>query len=209
MNNARKILSARGAILIGGHFVYASGKHGSVYINKDAIIPYTRDISELCGAIAQRCAHKNIEAVLAPATAGVALSQWTAFHLSRLTNKEVLALYAEKDEKSGDRFVLKRGFDKLIANKRVLGLEDVVNTGGSITKVVASAKKKSANVLAVAALCNRGGITAKQLGVPEVFALVDAPMEAFESNICPLCQQGIPINTDFGHGREFLSQQRR
>lgn len=209
MKSAREILCNRQAILTDGHFVYKSGKHGSAYINKDAITPYTRDIGELCGTIAQRCAHKHIEAVLAPATAGIVLSQWTAFHLSRLTNKEVIALYAEKNEKNGDEFILSRGFDKLIAGKRTLGLEDVVNTGGSIAKVVACGRKNGANILAVAALCNRGGVTAEQLDVPEVFALIDAPLEAFDANACPLCQQGITINTDFGHGREFLAQQKK
>lgn len=207
MKNAREILSARGAILTEGHFVYTSGKHGSAYVNKDAITPYTRDISALCGAIAQRCAHKQIEAVLAPAAAGIVLSQWTAFHLSRLTNTDVLALYAEKDPAS-DAFVIKRGFDKLIVGKRTLGIEDVCNTGGSIAKVVTSAKKSGANVLAVAALCNRGGVTAEQLDVPEVFALIDAPLEAYDASECPLCKRGVPINTDLGHGREFLTRQK-
>lgn len=188
--------------------MYTSGKHGSAYVNKDAITPYTRDVSELCGDIAQRCAHKQFEAVLAPATAGIVLSQWTAFHLTRLTNRDVLALYAEKDPES-DAFVIKRGFDKLLAGKRTLAVEDVLNTGGSIAKVVTSAKEKGAQILAVAALCNRGGVTAEQLDVPEVFALIDAPLEAYDASDCPLCRQGIPINTDLGHGRQFLAQQKK
>lgn len=207
MNTAREILRARGAILTEGHFVYTSGKHGPAYVNKDAITPYTCDVSDLCGAIAQRCAHKRIEAVLAPAVAGVVLSQWTAFHLTRLTNVEVLALYAEKA--GNDDFVIKRGFDKLITGKRALIVEDVLNDGKSAARVVAKAKQSGAHVLAVAALCNRGSVTAQQLDAPEMFALIDAPLDKYEANNCPLCQQGVPINTDLGHGREFLVQQKK
>ena len=38
-----QILKKIGAVITGDHFVYTSGKHGSVYINKDALYPHTKE----------------------------------------------------------------------------------------------------------------------------------------------------------------------
>jgi len=126
-----KILHNTGAIIRDDHFVYTSGKHGSSYVNKDAIYPHTKVISNLCLEIAKRFAKSNIEVVIAPAIGGVILSQWTAHHLSRLTKRKVLGIYAEKGD---DKFIIKRGYDKLLNRKNVLVVEDVINTGGSARK---------------------------------------------------------------------------
>src|SRR3989344_7035101 len=93
---ALKILKKAGAIITESHIVYTSGKHGSVYINKDAIYPYTIDTSFLCNAIAKQFAGENVQLVIAPAMGGVILSQWIANHLTKITGHDVLGIYAEK-----------------------------------------------------------------------------------------------------------------
>ena len=55
------------------------------------------------------------------------------------------------------------------------------------------------------ALCNRGGITAADLGVPAFSALVTLSLDSWEATSCPLCRGGVPVNTDIGKGREFLA----
>ncbi|MEZ4820639.1 MAG: phosphoribosyltransferase family protein [Bdellovibrionota bacterium] len=70
---------------------------------------------------------------MAPVIGGVILSQWIAFHLTQLSGKEVLGVYAEKSEQAPG-FELKRGYGKLVAGKNVLVVEDILNTGGSIKK---------------------------------------------------------------------------
>src|ERR1700734_2304052 len=117
-----------------GHFVFISGKHSETYVNKDALYPYTREISKLCHEMAQRFSSYNVEAVIGPAIGAAILSQWTAYHMSELTGRQILAVYADKDGQGG--FVVKRGYDQLISGKRVLIVEDTVTTGGSMRKVV-------------------------------------------------------------------------
>jgi orotate phosphoribosyltransferase len=99
--------------------------------------PYTREMSKLCKGIAEMVLDKNIEAVVGPATGGIILSQWVAYHLSELSGKEVFGTYADKD---GDGFVIKRGYDEVIKGKNTLVVEDLTTTGGSIKKVVEAAR---------------------------------------------------------------------
>lgn len=192
-------LEGCGAFIRNSHLVYTSGLHGHSYFNKDALYPHTHLTSKLCKEIAERFSHELIDVVLAPALGGIILSQWVAHHLTEITGREVLAVYAEKDK---DSFVIKRGYDKLIEDKNVLVLEDVLTTGGSVKKVVEKVKELGAHVVAVGALCNRGNITASALSVPKIESLVNLTWDAWAAKDCPLCAKGRPINTDVGKGKK-------
>jgi orotate phosphoribosyltransferase len=188
------------AILRGNHLVYTSGRHGSEYVNKDALYPHTEIISQLCYFIAQEFAKERIERVLAPALGGIVLTQWTAHHLQALTGEPVLAVFAEKAE-TPEGFVLKRGYEKLVPGKRVLILEDILTTGGSVKKVVELTQGLDAEIVAVAALCNRGGIQASQIGAPRLFSLAEISLESWEAADCPLCKKGVPLHPTLGKAK--------
>ncbi len=193
-------------VIMSGHFIYTGGNHGSGYINKDAIYPHTRATSQFCQAIAEEFAIDEVEVVIAPAIGGVILSQWVAYHLSVMTNREVLGVYAEKSE-DGKSFLIKRGYDKFIAGKNVLVAEDILTTGGSVKKVIEAVRAIGGKVVGVGALCNRGGVALKDISnPPKLFVLVDNSLDMWDAKDCPLCQQGVPINTDVGKGREFLAR---
>lgn len=218
-----QILAQTKAIITDSHIVYTSGKHGAVYVNKDAVYPHTVETSWLCSEIAGRFAEAAVEVVIAPAIGGVILSQWTAHGLFALTGRDVLAVYAEKQTRGGvvdykgemgeppeEYFAIKRGYDKLIPGKNVLVVEDVLTTGGSAKKVIEAVRLLGGNVVGLGVLCNRGGITPEDVGaVPKLTALVDVKLDSWDEADCPLCAQGIPINTDVGKGREFLARTRK
>lgn len=199
------ILGRVGAVITNSHIVYTSGKHGTAYVNKDAVYPHTEDTSYLCGDIAEKFANDNVEVVIAPALGGIILSQWTAYHLTKLTGREVLGVYAEKTEDGN--FVIKRGYDKIVAGKNVLVVEDVLTTGGSAKKVIEATRAIGGNVIGLGVLCNRGGITPSDMAnPPKLFSLVNVKLDAWDEADCPLCAGGKPINTDVGKGREFLAR---
>ena len=199
------VLSEVGAVIVDSHIVYTSGRHGTAYINKDAVYPYTKETSQLCRAFAQKFEVDDVEVVIAPAVGGVILSQWTAHHLSLIYHRQVFGVYAEKSE-NGDTFVIKRGYDKLITGKNALVVEDVLTTGGSAKKVVEATRAIGGNVIGLGALCNRGGITPKDVAdIPKLIALANVKLDSWDEETCPLCEQNIPINTDVGKGREFLA----
>ena len=202
-----QVLSKVGAVVTDSHIVYTSGKHGTAYVNKDALYPHTAETSRLCRAIAERFADDNVQVVIAPAIGGVILSQWTAHHLSKMNGHEVFGVYAEKSEdRRRDAFIIKRGYDKLIAGKIVLVVEDVLTTGGSAKKVVKATRAIGGYVVGLGVLCNRGGITPQMIDVPKLDALVSVKLDAWDEATCPLCERNVPVNTDIGKGREFLAR---
>jgi orotate phosphoribosyltransferase len=200
-----KLLTKVHAVVTDSHIVYTSGKHGAAYINKDAIYPHTKETSQLCRAIAEQFSGSDVEVVIAPVIGGVILSQWVAHHLTEITGREVLGIYAEKD---GDSFVIKRGYDKIIREKNVLVIEDVLNTGGSAKKVIEKTRALGGNVVGLGVLCNRGAKAEDMANPPKLVALFDLKLDAWDAAECPLCAKGVPINTDIGKGREYLAKKK-
>lgn len=202
-NDLLAIFKKTGGYITDSHIVYTSGKHGSTYLNKDAIYPHTKEISAICREIAERFKDQGIDVVAAPALGGIILSQWTAYHLCELTGKEVLGVYTEKTPDKDQIFT--RGYDKLVNGKKVLIVEDITTTGGSVMKVVASVKAAGGKVIGVCVLANRNPdeINSNTLGLPYQ-SLAEIKMQAWEEKDCPLCQKGVPINTVVGKGRDYL-----
>ncbi len=199
-----KTLGEINALIKDSHIVYTSGKHGSAYVNKDAIYPHTKLTSQLCLEIAKHYEGKEIDIVVAPAIGAVILCQWVAYHLSELEGRDVFSVYAEKND-AGTDFVIKRGYDQLLKNKNCLVVEDIVNTGGSVLKVIRKVRELGGEVIGAAALCNRGSVTTKDLDqIPELYALVNVSLEAWEPSECPLCKQGIPLNTNVGKAKTSM-----
>jgi len=198
------LLKQTGAVITGSHFVLTSGKHASVYINKDALYTHTSAVSAVCREFAEKVMHLQIDTVAGPALGGIILSQWTAHHLSRLKGTEIFAVYSEKAPDGGQTFT--RGYDRFVANHHVLVVEDLTSTGGSAKKVVEAVWRAGGTVAAVCVMVNRNPevVTESYFGAP-FFPLDTFKVEAYEEADCPMCKSGIPVETSVGHGRTFLA----
>ncbi len=207
MKDIIEILREVGGLFTDDHFVYTTGKHGSVYLNKDAIYPYVSQASLVGKMFAMRFKDQDIDIVVGPALGGIILSQWTAYHLSKLKKKEVLGVYTEKDSEKNQVFT--RNYDKLIKGKQILIVEDITTTGGSVQKVVRSVKSAGGEVVGVGVMINRNpeGVTAETIGAPFT-ALSIFPAQAFEEKDCPMCKKNVPINTTVGHGKKYMQAKR-
>ena len=141
--------------------------------------------------------------VAAPALGGIILSQWVAFHLSKLKGKEILGVYTEKTPDK--QMIFTRGYDKLVKGKNVLVIEDLTTTGGSVRKVVDTVKATGGNVVAVCVMVNRDleKVTSEVVGGP-FSALGVIKASAFDEAVCPLCKENVPININVGHGKKYL-----
>ncbi|MDO8435089.1 MAG: hypothetical protein Q7S89_00175 [bacterium] len=192
-----------GAIL-DGHFVLTSHLHSGRYVSKEAVMPHVDQLHALCSDFARAFESSRVETVIAPAVAGVALSTWTAWELRRLFGTNTMSIWADKE---GDEFVIKRGFPRFLNAARTLVVEDVITSGGSVARVIAAARACGADVIGVAAFVNRGSSTAASLGVPKLHALATiGDIPTWTADVCPLCRDGIAVNTDLGHGRQFLQE---
>lgn len=208
------LLQKSKGITIDSHFVYTSGKHASRYLNKMAIFVYPIYASEMGKLFADKYMNEKIDVVVAPAIGGIILSQWTAYHLSKYNDKQILSIYTEKDKGSlsqakDSNQVFTKGNDKYIKDKNVLIVEDIVTTGISVNKVVKAVKSAGGNVVEVCAMANINpqpeSINSKIIGAP-FSSLEDLPVDVYDEKDCPMCRKGIPVDTTLGHGKKFLEE---
>ncbi len=201
-----EMLKSVGAILADDHFMYTSGLHGSMYINKDRLYPHTQMTQQFRRSMATHFtdeAKYGIEVVAVPAVGGITLGTWTSHWLEQMTGRKALMVYAEKS-RDGETLEFRRGYGELVKGRRVLLVDDILTTGSSVTKLARAVRALGGNILAAAVICNRGNVTAEEAGeVPELFALADVSFEAYAPNECPICKKGIPIKRQLGKGKEL------
>ncbi|MBA3724216.1 MAG: phosphoribosyltransferase [Candidatus Levybacteria bacterium] len=200
-----KLLEKSGSIFSDSHFVFTSGKHAPRYIDKMALFAHPIYASEMGKLFAEKCKELSIDVVVAPAMGGIILSQWTAYHLSQLKNKDILGIYTEKTPDSQQMFT--RGYDKYVKGKNVLIVEDNVTTGGSVRKVVEAVKKAGGNVVKACSMTNINpnpkSITDEIIGA-SYSSLSELPVILYDASDCPMCKRNIPINTEHGHGKKYM-----
>ena len=90
-------------------------------------------------------------------------------------------------EREGGNMTLRRGFS-LEKGARVIVVEDVVTTGGSVKEVIELCRNAGAEVVAVASIVDRSGGQV-DFGVP-YRALLSMEVKSYEANDCPLCREG-------------------
>lgn len=183
MNPEAVIQSFRDAgALLEGHFLYASGRHGSRFLQAARVLQYPERTEALCRAMAERYRDARIELVVGPATGGIVLAYETARHL------KCRSVFTEKDGAGG--MALKRGFH-LKPGTRVLVVEDIITTGGSVTKTIDHLAQRGAEIAGVAVLIDRSAGEARFDCRFEALARLD--MESWDAGSCALCAQGIPL----------------
>lgn len=168
--------------LLEGHFLYASGRHGNRFLQAARVLQYPAHTEALCKAMAAHFKDAGVELVAGPATGGIILAYETARHL------DCRAVFTEKDGEGG--MALKRGF-ALENGTRVLVVEDITTTGGSVRKTIDHLRARGAEVVGVSILIDRSGGEA-QFDCPFV-PLAALDMESWSPQECGLCRQGLSL----------------
>ena len=188
-HDARRAFDSAGAFLR-GHFVYTSGRHGADYLEKFRILEDPKATTELAGMIAQQFMLRRPELVAGPTTGGIIL----AFEVARQLG--VNAVYVERGE-SGGR-VLRRGFE-ISPGTRVLLVDDVVTTGGSLAATHACITNAGGVVIGIGVLADRtAGRAATE--VP-FFACLTVDFPSYAADACPQCAAGIPVASPRGSSK--------
>ena len=178
-----KTLRGSGA-LKDGHFLLSSGRHSDRYVEKFDLLRDPVATSAACAMIAGRFREDEIDVVVGPTTGGIIL----AFEIARQMGTG--AAYAERAEGSGTAREFRRG-TTFAAGSRVLVVDDILTTGGSVQETLDALQPHPVEVVAAAVLVDRAseGI---DLGVPLV-SLVQMEIATWEPAACPFCAQGVPL----------------
>jgi orotate phosphoribosyltransferase len=168
--------------LLEGHFLLTSGLHSPKYLQCALVLQDPGRAERLCRDLAKAFAGTKIDYVVGPAIGGIIV----AYEMARAL--KVRAIYAERVE---GQMVLRRGF-AIEKGDRVMLVEDVVTTGGSLREVKDLVTAAGGEVVAVASLVDRTSGRDPGLGVP-LTALVRIDVPTYSSEECPMCKQGVAL----------------
>lgn len=173
-----------------GHFVLTSGLHSPHYVEKFRVLEFPVLTAELCGEFVEQWGAERPTVVLGPATGGIILAHETA---------KQLGLRAMFTERVDGAMVLRRGFT-LTPEDRVLLVEDVVTTGGSVFEVIECVKATGAQIVGLAYLVDRSGGKV-DFGIP-ARALMTLDVVTYQPDNCALCDAGVEIRKPGRSGKK-------
>lgn len=176
----REILTRLGA-LKQGHFRLTSGLHSDRYMQCAALFQFPKESEQLCAALAEKFAGQKIDLVAGPALGGIIM----AYEVARALG--VPNIFSERED---GKMTFRRGF-RVEAGQKVLVVEDVVTTGGSVKEVIGLVRAAGGEVVGVGSVVDRSGGKA-DFGVP-FHALMKLEATNWKEEDCPLCKEGMPI----------------
>lgn len=181
MDEIRSVFIRVGAILE-GHFRLTSGRHSATYMQCARVLENPSATEELVSMWVKNLKNVECDVVIGPAVGGIILS----YELGRQLKKR--AIFAEREE---GKLTLRRSFE-IEPGQKVVVVEDVITTGGSVIETIDLVKANSGVVSAVCSLVDRGSnFDPGVLYIP----LLKMNVESYSNKDCPLCRASIPINS--------------
>ena len=182
------LLEWSGAIMK-GHFKLTSGKHSNRYIEKFRLLENPIALDKICSAMADIYNNEKIELVVSAAIGGILIAGGVGRHLN------VKHIFSEREN---GEMKFKRGFD-IEKNKRVLIVEDIVTTGGSINEIIELVEKYDANIVGITSIVDRND-KKKSFKYPYE-TLLNFPVESWDEKECPDWLMKIPIHKPGSTGK--------
>ena len=173
--------------LLEGHFQLSSGLHSSLYLQCALVLQYPRYGSLLGKELAKKFFSQKIDVVIGPAIGGIII----AYEVAKFLN--VQALFSERQR---GKMLLRRGF-KINKGEKVLLIEDVLTTGGSLKEVIDLVKKEKGEIGGIGAIVDRSDknifFERENRLVGKYNFLLKLPMKTFSPINCPFCKQSVPL----------------
>lgn len=168
-------------VLLEGHFLLTSGRHSDKYLQCARIFQDTRYSEELCAALAEKFKNQGIDLVIGPAIGAISMS----YEVSRQLG--VKNIFAEREN---GVMTLRRSFT-IEPGQKVLVVEDVVTTGGSVREVIDVVRNCGGEVVGVGVVVDRTGGKI-DFGVP-LASVISLDVVSYTPEECPLCKAGKPL----------------
>ncbi len=176
------LLKKTGA-LMHGHFELSSGLHSPIYLQCAKILQFPAYAFKVCKALAKTKEKEKIDVVIGAATGGIIISFLIGYFLG------ARSIFAER---KNEKLVIKRGFE-IRPGERVLIVEDVITTGGTILEMVDLIGKNRAIAAGLCALINRSR-NSENVGALDITCLMSIDIPTYELEACPLCKGKIPLS---------------
>ncbi|TLN00226.1 orotate phosphoribosyltransferase [bacterium] len=167
--------------LLTGHFRLTSGRHSNQYMQCAQVLQYPNYADKLCADLAERFAGKKVDVVIGPAMGGIIVAYGVAQALG------VRAIFTEREQ---GVMTLRRGFS-IGREEKVLVVEDVITTGGSVKEVIEVVKATGAEIVGVGVLVDRSNGQV-DFGLPTE-AVLRLDIKSYQPEECPLCREGLPL----------------
>lgn len=176
-NDLLQILRDTGALLE-GHFILTSGLHSPQYIEKFRVLEQPRYTEILCKTLAEKFKDQKVTVVVGPMTGGIILAYEVGKQL------DAKAIFTERID---GVMKFRRGFT-LSSHDRVLIVEDIITTGGSVNAVIDVVRETNATIVGLGYLVDRSGgkITFPIPAIP----LLTLNVITYQPDACPLCANG-------------------
>ena len=167
--------------LLEGHFQLTSGLHSPHYFQCARVLQYPKYLDLFAGEIAGHFQSEEIKLVISPAIGGIVVGT----EVGRILG--VRTIFAERKDGA---MQVRRGLE-ILSGERVLVVEDVVTTGGSVQEVIALADTAGAKLTGVGYVVDRSN---GKISFPSKhFSVLKMDVTAYKPENCPLCKQNIPI----------------
>jgi orotate phosphoribosyltransferase len=195
---ALKDLQQLHVLMLDGHFDFGNGYHGPLYLNPHQLFRYPSTIwrfaQDLIDVLPASVLEQT-EVVAGPATGGALLAHTVAGLLdSRRDIAHTPTMFAPFMVDAYRGPGLSRFYRQQIVGKNVLIVDDVRNTGQTLTRCATIARSAGGQVIATAELYDRMEATF-DAGAPNVALAEYKAPENYAADRCPLCKSGVPITT--------------
>lgn len=184
MNDLMEELRQIGA-LKPGHFLLASGRHSDVYLEKFDLLRNPGATERVCSRFVEKFRDIPIDVVVGPTTGGILLAFETARQMG------LPAAYAERVSDGGDAREIRRG-TMLPKGSRVLVLDDILTTGGSVRETLVALERHPVEVVGIGVLVDRSNGKVRFGGI-SLRPLARMNVESWDAVSCPMCNRGEPL----------------
>lgn len=167
-----------------GHFLLSSGRHSGQYVEKFDLLRRPAEVEAASRSFAEAFRDERIDVVVGPTTGGVLL----AFEVARQLGVD--AAYAERRTDGSAGREVRRG-TIFTPSARVLVVDDIVTTGGSVRETLNALEGHGVEVVAVAVLVDRS--SGEATFTAPLTALAELDIETWMPSQCPLCEREVPL----------------
>lgn len=186
------MLEQHGAV-VDDHFVLASGRHALQKVELELMFSFPQErrfllISMLKQIFCSEVGEERIEVLIGPATGAIWLTEGMSTLAFEKFGRIILAMYAKKSAAAvlgRNRFVIPEPWRALLPGRRVAIIDDVSTTGGSPRAVAELVREAGGEPALAVVVWNRGKVTAEQIGVPKLLALVNRVIPSYAPAECP------------------------